>query len=148
MKINPQIIDLIGEIRNDKIHGASQLARQAAQVLKAAVEHSQAESTDRFLADQREIGRELMSARPAMAPIFNIINRLLKAIYGKSADMGLDSARHLTIMKSDEAIDNSLKAIALIAGYSSGLIADPLAAPQNQYLAIRLKEAGDNPFFL
>ena len=24
MKINPQIIDLIDEIRNDKIHGASQ----------------------------------------------------------------------------------------------------------------------------
>ena len=124
MKINPQIISLIDEIRNDKIHGASQLARQAAQVLKAAAEHSQAKSIEQFQLEQREVGQELMSARPAMAPVFNIINQLLKTIPEEPAGMDLDFARQLIISKSGEAIDNSLKAVARIAGYSSELIAD------------------------
>jgi len=33
MNISPEIISLIEEIRNDKTHGASQLARQAAEIL-------------------------------------------------------------------------------------------------------------------
>ena len=124
MTINPEIIDLIDEIRDDKTHGASQLARQAAKVLKATAERSQAESVDQFLLEQREVSRELMSARPAMAPVFNIINQLLKTITEETAGMDLDSIRQLTVAKSDEAIDNSLKAVANVARYGSELIAD------------------------
>ena len=74
VNISPEIISLINEIKNDKIHGASQLARQAAKVLQIAAERSQAESLDEFLKEQKEVGAKLMSARPAMAPLFNIVN--------------------------------------------------------------------------
>ncbi len=61
MNINPEVISLIEEIKNDKTHGASQLARQAAKVLKVAAEHSQADSVEQFLMEQKEIGQRLMS---------------------------------------------------------------------------------------
>ena len=78
MNINPEIIKLIDEIRNDKTHGASQLARQAVEVLKITAERSRADSLDEFWLEQREVGERLMSARPAMAPVFKIMARLLR----------------------------------------------------------------------
>ena len=124
MNISPEIISLIDEIRNDKIHGASQLARQAANVLKTAAERSRVDSTDEFWREQKEIGERLMSARPAMAPIFNIVSGLLNSIAGKATAADLDSIRQLAISKADEAIKASLQAVARIAEYGSQLIAD------------------------
>ena len=66
INISPEIISLIEEIRNDKIHGASQLARQAVKVLKIAAERSQVDSVEQFLQEQKEMGKWLMEARPAM----------------------------------------------------------------------------------
>lgn len=124
MNISSEIVSLIDEIRNDKIHGASQLARRAVIVLKVATEHSQADSVEQFLLEQKEIGQRLMSARPAMASVFNIVSGLLSIVAGKSTGMDLDSIRRLTISKSDEVVTHSLQAIAQIAEYGSGLIAD------------------------
>jgi len=122
MSISPEIVSLIDEIKNDKTHGASELARQAAKVLSVAAERSQAGSIEQFLLEQREVGGRLTSARPAMAPLFNIITRLLNAISG--VEMSLDSIRRFTISKADEAVNDSLQAIARIAKYGSELIAD------------------------
>ncbi len=124
MNISPEIVSLIDEIRNDKTHGASQLARQAVSVLRAAAERSQARSIDEFYQEQKEVGQRLMSARPAMAPVFNIVARLLDAISGKVVEMDLDSVRDLVISKADEIVSDSLQAIAQIAHYGSELIAD------------------------
>jgi len=123
MNINPEIVSLIDEIRNDKIHGASQLARQAVEVLKITAERSWADSVEQFLLEQREVGERLMSARPAMAPVFNIMARLLTAISEKSAEMDLPSIRRFTISGADEAIGESRQAIAQIARYGAELIA-------------------------
>jgi len=124
MNISPEIISLIDEIKNDKTHGASQLAREAVSVLKAAAERSQAKSVDEFWREQKEVGQRLMSARPAMAPLFNIIAHLLDAISGKVAAMDLDSVRHLAISKADEVVGDSLQAVTWIARYGSEVIAD------------------------
>jgi len=123
MDINPEIISLIDEIKNDKIHGASQLARQAAEVLKITAERSQVNSVEQFLLEQKEVAERLKSARPAMAPVFNIVTRLLNAISEKSTEMDLDSVRCLTIAKADEVIKESLQAITQIAKHGSELIA-------------------------
>ena len=124
MNISPEIISLIDEIRNDKTHGASQLARQAVSVLRAAAERGQARSIDEFYQEQKEVGQRLMSARPAMAPVFNIVARLLDAISGKVVEMDLDSVRDLVISKADEIVSDSLQAVAQIAHYGSELITD------------------------
>lgn len=124
MAISPEIISLIDEIKSDSTHGASQLARQAAGVLRIAAERSQVDSVEQFLQEQRGVGERLMSARPAMAPVFNIVSRLLKAISEKSVEMDLASIRRFTISKVDEVIEESLQAIAQIAKYGSELIAN------------------------
>jgi len=124
MNVSPEIISLIDGIKNDKTHGASQLARQAASVLKVAAERSQTKSADEFWQEQKEIGQRLMSARPAMAPVFNIVARLLDAMSGKVVEMELDLVRHFAISKADEIVGDSLQAIAQIAQYGSELIAD------------------------
>jgi translation initiation factor eIF-2B subunit delta len=124
MKISPEIISLIGEIKSDKVHGASQLARQAVGVLKVAVERSQADSVAQFLGELREVGEELMSARPAMAPIFNIVSRFLSAMSQVPIDQSLDAVRSLAFSQADELTRASLQATAKISGYGSWLIAD------------------------
>ncbi len=124
MTISPEISSLIDEIRSDKIHGASQLARQAVQVLRITAERSQAESVDKFLLELEEVGQVLMSARPAMAPVHNIVSRLLRAVFEKSSGIELTAIRQLTIIKAGEAINDSLQAVARIAGFASALITD------------------------
>ncbi len=123
MKIGPEVLNLVDEIRHDRIHGASELARQAVSVLKTAAECSQAGSVWQFLAEQKEIGQRLMSARPAMAPVFNIVNRFVSAVSEKAKEVDLDSIRHFTVTQADEIIKNSLQAVAQIAEYGSELIA-------------------------
>ena len=124
MKISPEIISLIDEIRNDRVHGASQLARQAVEVLKIAAERSQTDSVAQFLGELREVGERLASARPAMAPIFNIVSRFLDAVSGVSPDEGLDEAKSLALSWADELTEASLQATAQIVKYGSALIAD------------------------
>ncbi len=121
--MNPEVIHLIiEEIRRDKVHGASQLAREAAQLLKAAAESSQAVTAAQFLLEQRKIGQALMSARPAMASIFNIVSSLLGKISEKSSGLDLEAARKLAISEADAAIDASLQAIVQIARRGAELI--------------------------
>ncbi|MDH5696734.1 MAG: translation initiation factor eIF-2B [Dehalococcoidia bacterium] len=124
MNISPEINGLIEEIRNDKVHGASQLARQAVSVLKVAAQHSQADSVNEFLLEQKEVGERLMSARPAMAPVFNIVSRFLNTVSQKAKQMNLDSIKHLAISRADKLANGSLQAIARIVNYGSQLIAD------------------------
>lgn len=121
--ISPEITSLIEQIKNDKIHGASQLARQAINVLKTAAERSRAGSTSQFLLELEGVGERLMAARPAMAPIFNITSRFLDAMSRLSADEGLEVVKGFALSQADELADASLKAIAKISGYGAELIA-------------------------
>jgi len=124
VNISPEIISLIYEIKSDRTHGASQLARQAVKVFKFAAQHSQADSANEFLLELRDVGEGLMSARPAMAPIFNIVSRFLGAVSQVSGDAGLASIKSSVISKADELAGDSLQAVAQIAQFGSELIAD------------------------
>lgn len=122
MSISRKLSHLIDEIKNDKNQGASQLARQAMAVLKVAAERSQADSAGGLWEELKGVGKGLMEARPAMAPIFNIVNRYLKALSPASSGHDLDYARSLAIAKADELARVSLQAIAEITSCGLGLI--------------------------
>ena len=124
MNISPEIISLIDEIRNDKVNGASQLARQAVKVLKVAAEHSRADNVEQFLLELNGVGERLMVARPAMAPVFNIVSRFLGAVSRVSADVGLEAIKSLAISKADELANDSLQAVARIVNHGAKLITD------------------------
>jgi translation initiation factor eIF-2B subunit delta len=124
VSISHRVARLIDEIKNDKTQGASQLARQAVMVLKAAAEQSQADSAEQFLEELAGVGEGLKGARPAMAPIFNIVNRYLVALSPVSPAQGLDHLKGLAIAKADELARLSLQAIAEITSCGLGLIAE------------------------
>lgn len=124
MSISRRIARLIAEIRNDKTQGASQLARQAMMVLKAAAERSQAASGEQFLEELKGVGEGLKNARPAMAPIFNIVNRYLGALSPVSSAQSLNYLKGLAVSKADELARVSLQAIAEITSCGLGLIAE------------------------
>lgn len=124
MNISPEITSLVEEIKSDKVHGASQLARQAVGVLKLVAEHSQADSTSEFLLELKAVGERLMSARPAMAPLFNIVGRFLGALSRLSPDETLDIVKSFALSRADELASASLQAVARIVNYGSELIAD------------------------
>ena len=122
MNISTEVLQLIDEIRNDKVHGASYLARQAVTVLKIAAERSQVDNPEEFLLEQKTVGQRLISVRPAMAPIYNIVIRLLNTVATQFTGTDLESLKKLTTSKVDELIRDSQQAIAQIVEHCSQLI--------------------------
>jgi eIF-2B alpha/beta/delta-like uncharacterized protein len=122
LELDTSITRSIEEIRDDRTHGAIELARQAARILKAAAESSQAGDAGRLLGELREVGQALISTRPPMAPIRNIVNRLLAEVSGNAVAGGVKSFREFTLSRIDEVINESLQAQARIISYARDLI--------------------------
>lgn len=53
-------------------------------MLKIAAERSQADSAERFLLELKGVGEKLMAARPATAPLFNIVSRWFNSVSEES----------------------------------------------------------------
>ncbi|MCJ7426170.1 MAG: translation initiation factor eIF-2B [Dehalococcoidales bacterium] len=145
MNISSKINRLTDEIRNDKTQGASQLARQAMAVLKVAAEHSQADSAEHFLEELKGVGKGLMEARPAMAPIFNIVNRYLVALSLVSPGQGVGYLKGLAVSKADELARVSLQAIAEITSCGLGLIAEGDKIMTHSYSSTVMAVLGEAP---
>jgi eIF-2B alpha/beta/delta-like uncharacterized protein len=145
VNISNKIARLTDEIRNDRTHGASQLARQAMAVLKVAAEHSQADSAEHFLKELKGVGEGLMKARPAMAPIFNIVNRYLGALSLVSTGQGVGYLKGLAVSKADELARVSLQAVAEITSCGLGLIAEGDKIMTHSYSSTVMAVLGEAP---
>ncbi len=119
--IIPEIEELIAQIRNNRTHGATELARQALQIMKAASEHSLAENTESFLSEMKAIGDSLVATHPAMAPIYNSVTRLLDSLPKEKTP---DSLKQFAVSKAAEMIAASERAVEAIAEYGANLISD------------------------
>ena len=124
MTVDPDIVRLIDEVQDDRIHGAIELARQALGVMRAAAENSRAATGEQLLGELREVGHKLMLTRPAMAPIRNIINYLLREISAGIAKGDAETLRKLTISTVNEKIGESSRALAQIIAYGLELIVE------------------------
>ncbi|MGD9115695.1 MAG: translation initiation factor eIF-2B [Dehalococcoidia bacterium] len=145
MSLSRKVSRLIDEIKNDKKQGASQLARQSMAVLKVAAERSQADSTQHLFDELKEVGKGLMAVRPAMAPIFNIVNRYLNALAPATRGEGLDYSRSLAIAKADELARVSLQAIAEITSCGLGLINENDRILTHSYSSTVMSVLGEAP---
>jgi ribose 1,5-bisphosphate isomerase len=94
----------IAELRDDRTHGGSWMARQAVETLVAVAEQETA-SGDELLESLLDAGRSLAASRPAVGAITGAVGRLLAAARA-GAHLGDDELRR---MLNDEAT-------ALIAG--------------------------------
>lgn len=122
MIINSNIMKLINDIKEDNVHGASELARRAVKVLAIAAKQSHAESTKIFLEEQQEIGQRLISVHLAMASIFNVVDQLLNFLWGRSEGLDVTAMKSMTLCKVNDIVEVSLTAVAKIKRHGVTLI--------------------------
>jgi eIF-2B alpha/beta/delta-like uncharacterized protein len=143
MSISPLVQHLINDIRNDRTHGASELARQSLEALKTAAGQSKAVTTEAFFSEMDEVGNRLLSVRPAMAPIYNMVKRLLASLDDhKNSDVIILKAAAAN--QADELIASSVNAAGLIAGYTVEMISEKAVVMTHSYsstVATTLKKA-------
>ena len=65
--------DKIQQIKQDHTNGASQIARNALDVLKFFVQTNKTKTSSDFKIEFRKVGMQLFEARPNMAPVQNLI---------------------------------------------------------------------------
>lgn len=84
MAFHPEVSKQIKEIRQDKIHGASWISRQAIGIMNLAVEKSEAKNVADFLDELRAVGSELIDVKPSMSPITNRVSRFIYEVSHRS----------------------------------------------------------------
>jgi len=107
MALNPEVAKQIEEIRQDRIHGASWLSRQAIGVMNLTVEKSEAKNVADFLEELKAVGSGLMEVRPSMASITNCVSHLIYQVSQQSEmERDLGSLKKLARSKGNELIEN------------------------------------------
>lgn len=108
MASNPEIIRKIEEIRQDKIHGASWLSRQAIGVLNLLMKKSEAKDLSHFLEELEAVGRELIETKPSMASITNCVSRFIYEVSQESeVKNDLNSLKKIACSKGSRLIKDS-----------------------------------------
>jgi translation initiation factor 2B subunit (eIF-2B alpha/beta/delta family) len=103
--------ELIQEIKEDKISGASELMIKAIKCLVMFSETTDSETPENYYENMLGIGRQLIDAQPSMAPLFNAVNKVLLVV-GNELNRG-DSVEQLKIAAksaSDDLLDHSKNA--------------------------------------
>ncbi len=111
----------IEEIKADRNHGASWLSRRALDTLKLVAKESDATTADDFIKHLKQVGMELMEARPSMAPLTNIISYAIHDVL-ESSEKDLSSLKRFTIYKAEELTESSREAMLKAAANVSELI--------------------------
>lgn len=122
--IEPEIQKLIEEIRTDTTHGASQLARQAADIFRQAAENSPATHAQALIEGLTEVGKELEKVRPAMAPLYNVVYGITRVFAERLPGKFIEEARRIAVGLADGAVQHSYLAVARVADYAAGLLKD------------------------
>lgn len=121
--MNPQVAEKIAEIRQDRVHGASWLSRQALYVTKLAIEKSEAKAVAPFLEELTAVGRELVESRPGMAPVANLVSYLIYQVSEKSGEgENLDALKSFALKESDRLVKYSEEAARKAAEQGAGVI--------------------------
>lgn len=123
MTICPDIERMINEVRDDRTHGASELARMSLDVLRFAVSNIRTTDVTQFKTELAGISQRLMASRPSMAPVYNAVKQVSGAI-SKISDNDLTAIRQTIIFYIDELIQTSVRAAAQIAQHIVDIVID------------------------
>ena len=123
--MNTKVIEKINKLKNDRIHGAGWLARQAISILNLAINESQARTVAEFVEEIQTVAAELVKARPSITPIANYINQFLQQITLRSqSEKNLVSLKSFAKAKGNELIRSSVRAVSKAVEYGCGIITD------------------------
>lgn len=125
MAFDPEVAQLLEEIKQDKEHSASWLSLRAIGALRLAAGKSTAPTTGDFLNDVKAVARELADARPAMAPIANLVAQWYSEIVqGPEGDKSLDSLRAFAILRGEKIVKTRKGAFNRVAEHGAELVED------------------------
>jgi translation initiation factor 2B subunit (eIF-2B alpha/beta/delta family) len=125
LALDPEVAQLLEEIRQDKEHSASWLSLQAVGTLRLAAGKSTARTAADFLNELKALARELAEARPPMAPIGNLVAQWFYDIgQAPEVEKGLDSLRAFAILRGEKIIKARKGALNRVAEHGSQLVED------------------------
>jgi ribose 1,5-bisphosphate isomerase len=109
------IEDVIQDLLSDTHSGASDLARKAALGLLAFCRESAAEDPAVFIEELTHFGRAIVGTQPTMAPLFNLVNQVLRSIeplQSRDSAQALQQAAAKSVTEFLRKMDTALEAIA------------------------------------
>lgn len=117
------LTDKINQIRTDRTNGASQIARNALDVLKFFVKTTKTSTLKDFKQKFKEVGLQLFESRPNMAPVQNLI---AQAVYEVCAlpEVGVVSAKKFALSTIDTLSEQSKTAVKESAKHAALFIED------------------------
>jgi len=109
------------ELIDDRINGASRLARQALDSLGEFAASCSAADIDELRQACLDFAEELQYARPSMAPIYDLVDRWASRV-AQLPDRDMDGFRRAAARVAQELTDASLRAVDDIAHRAARLI--------------------------
>jgi translation initiation factor 2B subunit (eIF-2B alpha/beta/delta family) len=103
----------IEELRSDRQHGGSWMARRAVEAL-AEVAEQPSDSSEALLESLVSAGRELAESRPGVGAVAGAVGRLLAAASG-NVQLEIDQLRQLVGEEAESLVDGRRRAAAAIA---------------------------------
>jgi translation initiation factor 2B subunit (eIF-2B alpha/beta/delta family) len=107
------LVERVEELRLDRNHGASWMARRAVEAL-VEVACQPAETGEELLTNLASAGRELASSRPGVGAIAGAVGRLLAAAH-RHAQLEIDQLQQLVREEAEALLDGRRRAAASIA---------------------------------
>jgi translation initiation factor 2B subunit (eIF-2B alpha/beta/delta family) len=103
------LAERVQELRDDRSHGASWMARRAVETL-ADLTRVEVRSCDDLLEQLRDAGRQLAACRPGVGAVAGAVGRVLAAA-GHESHLDLDNLRRL-IQEEAQALDDARRRAA------------------------------------
>jgi translation initiation factor 2B subunit (eIF-2B alpha/beta/delta family) len=125
----------VDELRSDRIHGGSWMARRAVEAL-LEVTAEPASSTDELLERLLGAGRELAAARPAMGAITHAVGRLVASAHAAS-HLQPDELQRLVFDEASALIASRDRAAASIAVHLAPTLHDGLVLTHSASATVR-----------
>jgi translation initiation factor 2B subunit (eIF-2B alpha/beta/delta family) len=120
-----RVDEIIHEIKEDKISGASELMRKAINCLLVFSDTFDADTPEKYYKNLLEIGKKLINAQPSMAPIFNAVNNVLLVVENElKKKISVEELKISTKSISDELLIRSKNALKNIKEEVANLIQD------------------------
>jgi translation initiation factor 2B subunit (eIF-2B alpha/beta/delta family) len=117
------ISEQIQKIKLDHSNGASQIARNALDVLKFFALTNKTKTCSEFKTEFRKLGKQLFNARPNMAPIQNLVAQTVYEVL-EQEDCSPVSIRKITLSKIDKLYKQSQFAVKQSAQNAATIIKD------------------------
>ena len=123
--LHPAVQAELAEIREDRVHGASELSRRSLRAMRLGAELTSATTPADLFRQLKVFGGELTSTHPNMAPLTNLVGKLLYLIAEKARKESDVDEFKLTVKKiCDQLIEESVRASHEVALHGSKLIQD------------------------